>query len=126
MATPEEPHRRQYSHVNGPATEMLDRLAVAELCKGWPVYRDNSEWANYRSLFTDDAYVWTSRFCLSCASATVRGEMFPLSAVAANNQNKTACQNVLTIYVSNACPRARPLFALVLGLKSLVRSSPSG
>ncbi|KFA77503.1 hypothetical protein S40288_04251 [Stachybotrys chartarum IBT 40288] len=60
MTTPIEAHSRQYSHVNGPPAELLDRLAVAELCKGWPVYRDNSEWMNYRSLFTDDAYVWTT------------------------------------------------------------------
>ena len=61
MASPEEPHSRTYSHINGPTSELLDRLAVAELCKGWPVYRDASEWMNFRSLFTDDAYVWTSR-----------------------------------------------------------------
>ena len=61
MASPEEPHSRTYSHINGPTSELLDRLAVAELCKGWPVYRDASEWMNFRSLFTDDAYVWTSK-----------------------------------------------------------------
>ncbi|OLN87151.1 PEP2-like protein [Colletotrichum chlorophyti] len=53
-------HTRQYSHIGGASSELLDRLAVSELCKGWPVYRDASEWANYRSLFTDDAYVWTT------------------------------------------------------------------
>ncbi|WYZ39751.1 hypothetical protein EsH8_IV_000092 [Colletotrichum jinshuiense] len=55
-----EPHSRQYSHIGGASAELLDRLAVSELCKGWPVYRDASEWSNYRSLFTDDAYVWTT------------------------------------------------------------------
>jgi hypothetical protein len=41
---------------------MLDRFAVSELCKGWPVYRDASEWKNYRNLFVDKgAYVWTSK-----------------------------------------------------------------
>ncbi|KAF4774725.1 catabolic 3-dehydroquinase [Colletotrichum scovillei] len=53
-------HTRQFSHIGGTSTELLDRLAVSELCKGWPVYRDASEWANYRSLFTKDAYVWTT------------------------------------------------------------------
>ncbi|KXH25245.1 catabolic 3-dehydroquinase [Colletotrichum simmondsii] len=53
-------HTRQFSHIGGTSTHLLDRLAVSELCKGWPVYRDASEWANYRSLFTKDAYVWTS------------------------------------------------------------------
>jgi hypothetical protein len=60
MTSPLESHSRMFSHINGGAGEMLERLAVAELCKGWPLYRDNSEWMNYRSLFTDDAVVWTS------------------------------------------------------------------
>jgi hypothetical protein len=60
MTSPEDPHKHHYSHINGPVAELLDRLAVAELCKGWPVYRDASEWANYRSLFTEDATVWTT------------------------------------------------------------------
>ncbi|KAL0931464.1 catabolic 3-dehydroquinase [Colletotrichum truncatum] len=55
-----DPHALQYSHIGGTTLELLDRFAVSELCKGWPVYRDASEWANYRSLFTDDAYVWTT------------------------------------------------------------------
>jgi hypothetical protein len=50
-----------YSHVNGSTEEILARYCISEICKGWPVYRDASEWNNYRSLFTDDAYVWTSR-----------------------------------------------------------------
>lgn len=62
MTSPEEPHTRTYSHINGPTTSLLDRLAVAELCKGWTVYRDASEWMNFRSLFSEDAYVWTSMF----------------------------------------------------------------
>ncbi|KAL2881826.1 hypothetical protein SGCOL_002984 [Colletotrichum sp. CLE4] len=53
-------HTRQFSHVGGTSSQLLDRLAVSELCKGWPVYRDASEWLNYRSLFTKDAYVWTT------------------------------------------------------------------
>ncbi|KAH6670361.1 hypothetical protein F5X68DRAFT_236295 [Plectosphaerella plurivora] len=60
MSTPQEPHSRQFSHVNGSVKDLIDRLAVSELCKGWPVYRDASEWMNFRSLFTDDAQVWTT------------------------------------------------------------------
>ncbi|KAK3313290.1 hypothetical protein B0H66DRAFT_502669 [Apodospora peruviana] len=60
MTSPLDPHSKTYSHVNGPVSELLNRLAVSELCKGWPVYRDASEWKNYRSLFTEDATVWTT------------------------------------------------------------------
>ncbi|KAK4443266.1 hypothetical protein QBC34DRAFT_311388 [Podospora aff. communis PSN243] len=55
-----DPHTKMYSHINGSAAQLLDRLAVAELCKGWPVYRDASEWGNYRDLFTEDGTVWTT------------------------------------------------------------------
>ncbi|KAJ5913565.1 hypothetical protein N7504_002448, partial [Penicillium tannophilum] len=49
------------NHINGSTEEKLARHSIIELCKGWPVYRDFSEWHNYRSLFTkDDAYVWTT------------------------------------------------------------------
>ena len=69
MTSPIDPHSKTYSHVNGTVEELLDRFAVSELCKGWPVYRDASEWQNYRSLFTDDGTVWTSTFIpLSVAS----------------------------------------------------------
>ena len=47
--------------MNGGENELLDRLAVSELCKGWAIFYDSSEWEKYRSLFTDDAYVWTSK-----------------------------------------------------------------
>ncbi|KAK3934089.1 hypothetical protein QBC46DRAFT_274469 [Diplogelasinospora grovesii] len=60
MTSPLDPHSRIYSHVNGTIEATLDRLNVSEICKGWPVYRDASEWKNYRSLFTDDAVVWTT------------------------------------------------------------------
>ncbi len=60
MTSPADPHTKGYSHINGGHDELLDRLAVSELCKGWPVYRDASEWQNYRDLFTEDATVWTS------------------------------------------------------------------
>jgi len=49
-----------YNHINGTTEEILARYCVTELCKGWPVYRDSSEWRNYRDLFTDDAAVFTS------------------------------------------------------------------
>jgi hypothetical protein len=50
-----------FSHTNGTKEELFDRMAVAELCKGWTVYRDASEWMNFRSLFCKEgAYVWTS------------------------------------------------------------------
>ncbi|KIY47730.1 hypothetical protein FISHEDRAFT_65982 [Fistulina hepatica ATCC 64428] len=60
MTTPNEVQPKVYSHINGTLEETIDRLQVAELCKGWPVYRDASEWNNFRDLFTDDAYVWTT------------------------------------------------------------------
>ena len=43
MTSPAEPHTKQFSHINGGTSQLLDRYAVTELCKGWPVYRDNSE-----------------------------------------------------------------------------------
>jgi len=49
------------SHINGSTEEILARYCITELCRGWPVYRDASEWKNYRSLFTKEgAYVWTT------------------------------------------------------------------
>lgn len=60
---PAKETERVYSnHINGNTEEKLARQSIIELCKGWPVYRDFSEWHNYRSLFTrEDAYVWTSK-----------------------------------------------------------------
>ncbi|KIR71928.1 hypothetical protein CNBG_10051 [Cryptococcus deuterogattii R265] len=49
------------NHINGTQDEINARFCIQELCKGWPVYRDFSEWHNYRSLFTKEgAYVWTT------------------------------------------------------------------
>jgi hypothetical protein len=62
MAFSAESHSKQYRHINGTASEILDRAAVAELCRGWPVYRDASEWMNFRSIFAKKAFVWTSEF----------------------------------------------------------------
>lgn len=61
MTTSKDAQSRQYSHINGSPENLLDRFAVSELCKGWPVYRDASEWKNYRSLFCKEAMVWTSK-----------------------------------------------------------------
>ncbi|EXJ74278.1 uncharacterized protein A1O5_02574 [Cladophialophora psammophila CBS 110553] len=58
---PEETEPVMTSHINGTTEEILARYCVTELCKGWPVYRDASEWKNYRSLFAKEgAYVWTT------------------------------------------------------------------
>lgn len=72
------------NHINGTHDEILARFCVSELCKGWPVYRDASEWQNYRNLFTKEgAYVWTSEYysscdpsCLRCIQYHVRRNMF--------------------------------------------------
>lgn len=61
MTSPNDPQPKIYNHLNGTDQEKLDRFAVSELCKGWCVYRDASEWTNYRDLFTKDANVWTSK-----------------------------------------------------------------
>lgn len=61
MTSPQDPHARVFSHINGSTADLLDRLAVAEICKGWPIYRDASEWQNFRSLFAPKATVWTSK-----------------------------------------------------------------
>ena len=59
--TEKETQPNSYSHINGSTEEILDRYCVSELCKGWPVYRDASEWNNYRSIFAEkDAFIWTS------------------------------------------------------------------
>lgn len=60
MTTSADAQVHQYSHINGSSEDLLERFAVSELCKGWPVYRDASEWKNYRSLFCKEAMVWTS------------------------------------------------------------------
>ncbi|KAK4082505.1 hypothetical protein Purlil1_11280 [Purpureocillium lilacinum] len=62
MTSPDDPHTKYFPHTNGPTQHLFDRFAVAELCRGWPMFRDNSEWANFRALFVadGDAYVWTT------------------------------------------------------------------
>ena len=63
MTSTLDPMKGVYSHLNGPEKDLLDRFAVSELCRGWPVYRDASEWKNYRNMFAEDAMVWTSKYC---------------------------------------------------------------
>ncbi|PWY82014.1 catabolic 3-dehydroquinase [Aspergillus heteromorphus CBS 117.55] len=59
--TEKETQPTVWSHINGPESAMLDRYCVSELCKGWPVYRDASEWNHYRDLFVKDgAFVFTT------------------------------------------------------------------
>lgn len=60
--TAEDPQPTIHSHINGTTNEILDRLCVTELLKGWPVYRDASEWAHYRNCFAEQAYIFTSPF----------------------------------------------------------------
>ncbi|KAI4591566.1 hypothetical protein KJ359_013197 [Pestalotiopsis sp. 9143b] len=60
MTTSVDAQKGRYSHLNGSTSDLLERFAVSELCKGWPVYRDSSEWKNYRDLFDEDATVWTT------------------------------------------------------------------
>ncbi|KAJ5640947.1 hypothetical protein N7528_000572 [Penicillium herquei] len=50
-----------WSHINGSTEEILDRYAVTEIVKGWPLYRDASEWNHYRDCFSDEgAYIFTT------------------------------------------------------------------
>ncbi|KAE9389466.1 hypothetical protein BT96DRAFT_890059 [Gymnopus androsaceus JB14] len=60
MTSPIDPQPTVYSHLNGSQQELLDRFAVSEICKGLPLYRDASEWNNFRDLFTENARVWTT------------------------------------------------------------------
>lgn len=60
--TADETQPRVWDHLNGTTNEVLDRFQVSELCKGWPVYRDASEWNNFRDIFADEgAFVFTSK-----------------------------------------------------------------
>ena len=58
--TAKETQPAHWLHLNGTPDQILDRYCVSELLRGWPVYRDASEWKNYRECFSDDAYVFTS------------------------------------------------------------------
>lgn len=58
--TAKETQPTSWLHLNGTPDQILDRLCVSELIKGWPVYRDASEWRNLRECFSKDAYVFTT------------------------------------------------------------------
>ena len=58
--TAKEAQPARWLHLNGTPDQILDRYCVSELLRGWPVYRDASEWKNYRACFADDAYVFSS------------------------------------------------------------------
>lgn len=66
--TSKETQPTTWLHLNGTPDQILDRYCVSELINGWPVYRDASEWKNYRQCFADDAYVFTSKPFLSPSS----------------------------------------------------------
>ena len=67
--TEKETQPNTYVHINGSIEEILDRYCVSELCKGWPVYRDASEWKHYRNIFAEKgAFVFTSTPCPSLLS----------------------------------------------------------
>ncbi|KAH6975699.1 hypothetical protein EDB80DRAFT_308580 [Ilyonectria destructans] len=63
--------------------EALERFKIRELCEGWGVYRDAAEWAEYRSMFFDDAYIVTSwkqgsidQFIAASVSGEAKGHSF--------------------------------------------------
>lgn len=63
--TEKETQPNTYCHINGSIEEILDRFCVSELCKGWPIYRDASEWKNYRNIFAEKgAFCFTSELSI--------------------------------------------------------------
>jgi hypothetical protein len=63
--TAKEAQPKRYCHLNGTQQDLLDRFAVSEICRAWPVYRDASEWQNYRDVWAEKgAYLWTSKLSL--------------------------------------------------------------
>ncbi|KAL3441691.1 hypothetical protein BJX65DRAFT_288231 [Aspergillus insuetus] len=59
--TSKETQATLWNHINGTPEEILDRHCVAELARGWPVYRDSSEWKHYRDCFAEEGgYVFTT------------------------------------------------------------------
>lgn len=60
--TEKETQPKLWNNINGTPEEILDRHCVAELAKGWPVYRDSSEWKHYRDCFAEEGgYIFTSK-----------------------------------------------------------------
>ncbi|KAF2159724.1 hypothetical protein M409DRAFT_70790 [Zasmidium cellare ATCC 36951] len=59
--TAKETFPKSYCHLNATPEQVIDRFAVSELCRAWPVYRDASEWQNYRDAWADkESYLWTT------------------------------------------------------------------
>ena len=54
-----QPWAQAISH-NGTDEEALTRWKIMELCNHWPTSRDASEWKRYRSIFAENAYVFTT------------------------------------------------------------------
>jgi hypothetical protein len=64
--TEKETQPTLWNHINGTPEEILDRHCVAELARGWPVYRDSSEWTHYRDCFAEEGgYIFTSMLSLT-------------------------------------------------------------
>ncbi|KAL2842641.1 hypothetical protein BJX68DRAFT_278345 [Aspergillus pseudodeflectus] len=59
--TEKETQPTLWNHINGTPEEILDRHCIAELARGWPVYRDSSEWTHYRDCFAEEGgYIFTT------------------------------------------------------------------
>lgn len=43
-----------WSHNNDTTEDILDWSAVLKVVKGWPLYRDASEWHKYRDRFSEE------------------------------------------------------------------------
>ena len=77
--TEKETQPNTYVHINGTTEEILDRYCVSELCKGWPVYRDASEWKHYRNIFAEKgAFVFTSRSMFFFSHSHVKTLIFSI------------------------------------------------
>lgn len=49
------------SSINGTLEQAIERFKLREICEGFPVHRDASEWSKFRALFAkEDAYVFTT------------------------------------------------------------------
>jgi hypothetical protein len=77
--TAKETTPKRYCHLNGTPEQILDRFAVSELCRAWPVYRDASEWRNFRDAWVDQgSCLWTSTSHLvDCPFSNVANECQP-------------------------------------------------
>ncbi|KAJ4179766.1 hypothetical protein NW767_014539 [Fusarium falciforme] len=55
-----QPRGASRNNRSGTDADALERFKIREICEGYPLYRDVSEWENFQSLFHEDAYVATS------------------------------------------------------------------